>query len=52
VRHAVAFCVEDQQMPVMNEPIDHRCGHLLVAESFMIPLSSNAWLVEHSYGVE
>ena len=51
ILHSVALSVEDQQVAVVYQTIDQRRGHGLISECFMIPLSSNAWLVERSGGV-
>ena len=32
VGHAITFCVEHQQMAVMDESVDHRSSHLLIGE--------------------
>ena len=51
VFHPVALSVEDQQVAVVDETIDHRRRHRLVTKDFIIPLSSTVLLVERSRGV-
>jgi len=51
ILHSVALSVKDQQVAMVYQTIDQSGGHGLITEGFMIPLSLNALLVEHSRGV-